>query len=380
MSSFGRNKVEFINTKNLQIARENIGLEDFVVSKKLFKSKNNIVSEWEDGKSLPSWSQVAKLSKEYGISELLLFSKNTIKKNKQIPDYRVGQGIGGDDKINKLINIVVKRQRWLEKEFKKEGVDKNSLQGSGKKIKTPFELADTIKNKLDIKLSEIKKLSGSKARRNTLNYLINKAENHGIFIGKTISYHRIEVRDMRGLFVSNDYCPFIILNRRDAVSAQIFSLIHELAHLFRKTDAISNSLDFRKTSTSIDSEEVFCNKVAAELLLPKDEFQGTYYSRSDIDNFSDIYKVSKLSIFYRLKELNKISKNEVKELEKEIIEETRRNIEQKNKKKSTGGDYNNNMKDSNGNLLNNYISNHYSDNKIGYVEASNILNCSVEKI
>jgi len=61
-----------------------------------------------------------------------------------------------------------------------------------------------------------------------------------------------------------------------------------------------------------------------------------------------------LSIFYRLKELGKIDKAEARELEKDIIEETRRNIERKNKNKNTGGDYNNNMKDSNGSLFNNF--------------------------
>jgi Zn-dependent peptidase ImmA (M78 family) len=372
--------VKFINKDNLRIARENIGLDVLVASKKITSSKKNLVYEWENGISLPAWSQVNKLSKLYGIPELLFFSKEIIKKNKSIPDYRVGQSIGNDDKINKLINLVVKRQKWLERELKKEGAQKNSLQGKGRHIKSPAELAIFIKEKLNIDIGEIKKISGMNSRKDVLNYLIKKAENFGIFVGKTISYYKIDVQDMRGLFISNDYCPFIILNRRDAISAQIFSFIHELAHLFRKTDAISNSLDFRKTNHNISDEEIFCNKTAAELLLPENELTKEYYNKFDIDNLADIYKVSKLFIFYRLKELSKIRKEDINKIEDEIKKETEKNIELKNRKKSQGGNYINNMKDSNGNLFNNFISNSYSENKIGYVEASNLLNCSVEKV
>ena len=103
--------------------------------------------------------------------------------------------------------------------------------------------------------------------------------------------------DLRGLFVSNDYCPFIVLNRRDALSAQIFSFVHELAHFFRKSDAVSNSLDFRSTTQNVNPEEVFCNKVAAELLLPEQEFTKNFYNKIDVDNISELYKVSKIFIF-----------------------------------------------------------------------------------
>ena len=373
-------QVKFINKNNLRIARENMGLVDLSVSKKISSSKRNLVYEWENGKSLPTWPQISKLSKLYDIPELLFFSNETIKKNKSIPDYRIGQRIGNDEKVIKLVSLIVKRQKWLEQELKKEGAQKNILQGTGKYIKSPAKLASFIKEKLDIDFDKIKNISGINSRKEVLSYLIQKAENCGIFVGKTISYHRIEVQDMRGLFVSNDYCPYIVLNRRDAVSAQIFSFIHELAHLFRKTDAISNNLDFRKSNRGVNNEEVFCNKVSAELLLPESDFTKRFYDKTDINSLSDIYKVSKIFIFYRLKDLNKIHTEDINRLENEIKEEIKKNIELKNSKKSQDGNYTNNMKDSNGNLFNKIVSNFYSENKVGYIEASNLLNCSVEKV
>ena len=370
--------VPSINVNNLKIARENVGMDSRAASKKITAADRDIVAEWEGGKLLPTWAQLSKLAKLYSIPELLFLSKENIQTNKVIPDYRVGGGDEIDGNIKKLINFVIARQRWLEKFLKSEGVAKNSLQGSGRGLRTPKQLAQLIKLKLEINLDDIKNLS---RRKDALNYLINKAESKGIFVGKTISYHKLEVEDLRGLFISNDYCPFIVLNRRDAVAAQIFSFVHELAHFFRRSDAVSNSLEFRSTARNINPEEIFCNEVAAELLLPAHEFNKTLYTKRDIDAVSELYKVSKLFIFYRLKELGKIQSQVADDLEREIEREMNENLRLKaEREKKDGGNYTNSMKDSNGSLFNKTIHASYLENKIGYVEASNLLKFSPEMV
>jgi Zn-dependent peptidase ImmA (M78 family)/transcriptional regulator with XRE-family HTH domain len=371
--------VKFINKSNLRIARENMGLDTLSASKQISSSKKNLINEWENGDSLPSWSQIKKLAKVFNVSELIFFSNQKIEEYKKLPDYRVGVEKENSKDVNKLINLVIKRQGWLEQKLKLEGFPKNNIQGSGKNIEHPLELAKFILQKLNINFEEIKNISGYGAGKKVLKYLISKAETQGIFVGKTISYHKIEVEDMRGIFISNDYCPYIVLNRKDAISAQIFSFIHELAHLFRKSEGISNSLDFRKSNPKIDKEETFCNRVSAELLLPESEFQNKFYSRFDIDNLAETYKLSKIFIFYRLKDLGKINKSDQEKLEAEIKKETEENILRSKDNKGGGGDYNNNMKDSNGNLFNKIISNSYLENKINYIEASKLLNFAVEK-
>lgn len=374
-------KVEFINKVNLRIARENLGLSSLDASKKISSSKTDLVAEWENGDSLPTWPQITRLAKLYNVPELLLLSNKEIDKNKTIPDYRIGVK-NEEEKIKKLINFVITRQRWLEKNFKEEGISKNKIQGSGKDIEDPAELASFIADKLEINIQDIKNIRGANARKEALNFLINKAENKDIFVGKTVAYHKLDVDDMRGLFISNDYCPFIVLNRRDALSAQIFSFIHELAHLFRKTDSISNTLEFRTTNNNINSEEIFCNKVAAEFLLPKNDFTEYIYDKQEIENFSKIYKVSEICIFYRLLELDKIKASRANSLEREIKAQMAENLKKKAEKDKDreGGNYNLLMKDSNGSLFNRVVANAYFENKLNYVEASNLLRLSVEMV
>jgi Zn-dependent peptidase ImmA (M78 family) len=368
-----------INRENLKISRENMGLSTVAATKKISSSKTDFVATWESGEAVPTWTQIIKLAKAYSVSELIFFSVETIEKNKVIPDYRVGINSESDEDVKKLINLVVTRQKWLEKNLKEEGWTKNKLQGSGRDIRDPESLARYISEKLDISIEDIKSISGKK---NALEYLIERAEEHGIFVGKTISYHRLSVDDMRGLFVSNDYCPFIVLNRKDSVSAQIFSFVHELAHFIRRSDAVSNSLDFRSTNQSADPEEVFCNKVAAELLLPKTAFTRDFYAKSDIDGISDLYKVSPLAVFYRLKELGKIRKELQSNIESQIAKETEENLKKKAEKEAEnkGGNYTNSMRDSNGDLFNRVVSASYLENRIGHVEAANLLRFSPEMV
>ena len=371
--------VQSINAKNLQIARENIGLDTKAATKKISTTKRDLVSEWENGDSLPDWSQISKLAKVYNTPELLFFSKKLIEKHKVIPDYRVGVDSESDENVKKLINVVVTRQKWLEKNLKEDGWSKNRLQGSGQRLPSPKALARFISENLGVDAEDIKGISG---RKNVLDYLIEKAEKKGIFIGKTISYHRLEVEDMRGLFISNDYCPFIILNRRDSLSAQIFSFVHELAHFFRKSDAISNSLDFRTSNKKVDPEEIFCNRVAAEFLLPEEDFVKQYYDKSNVDVISEVYKVSQLAVFYRLKELGKIKRELQDAIEAQIEKETKENLLKKaaEEAKKKGGNYTNAMRDSNGDLFNRVVSNSYLENRIGHVEAANLLRFSPEMV
>jgi len=370
-------KVTSINRNNLRIARENMGFDTQVVSKTITTSSEDVVHKWEKGEAFPTWAQVKRLSNKYKTPELLFFGEKQITKNRVLHDFRTGLEEIDKDKVKKLINLVLKRQRWVEERMKREKYPGNSLIGSGKDISSPKNLARFISKKLDIDLAEIRNISGKGARRKALKYLAEKAEDKKIFVGKTISYHDIEVEDMRGLFISNSYAPFIIINRRDSVSAQIFTLIHELAHLFRSTEGISN-VDFRELNSFTDKEEVFCNKVSAELLLPEEDFTKEEYSESNITKLSILYKVSEIFIFYRLKSLGKINKADADSIERSI-KNSIANILSDSGGKSTGGDYNNNMKDSNGRLLNTFVSNAYLENKIGYIEASKILNFSVEK-
>ncbi len=100
-------RVKFVNRDNLKIARENVGLDTLSASRKISQSKSDIVFAFENGNSLPTWPQISKLAKIYEVPELVFFSNEKIEKNKAVPDYRIGQSAENDEKIKKLINLVI---------------------------------------------------------------------------------------------------------------------------------------------------------------------------------------------------------------------------------------------------------------------------------
>ena len=90
----------FINLENLKIARKNAGYATLEATKKVCGPiKSNRVEQWEAGELSPTWSQLKKLSDAYQINVFLLTSKEKLRRDRLIADYRKKE-IGGDLELN----------------------------------------------------------------------------------------------------------------------------------------------------------------------------------------------------------------------------------------------------------------------------------------
>ncbi|MBP9717343.1 MAG: ImmA/IrrE family metallo-endopeptidase [Candidatus Pacebacteria bacterium] len=374
-----------LNRNNLVTARENAGFSTTEATKKISKSNKDTVLSWEIGESVPTFNQLEKLAKIYQVSPLLLLSPIAVPLQRIVPDFRSGNLSEGKDRINKLINLVIKRQGWLAEKLTSLNFGKNAIVGSGRALNTPDELAEYIIKKLDISHGTIIGFSGETGKEKTLKYLVSLLEKQQVFVGKTLAEHRLTVKEMRGLFINNDLAPFIVLNRKDAVAAQTFTLMHEVAHLFRATEGIS-AVDFRtldkEYSNDTNTEEIFCNATAAAILIPSSFIVDEVYDEQDIRSLAANFNVSNLFAFYRLKSLGKILRRRVDDLEKLFVSETAEAVKQRElkKKKDSGGSHVNNMRDSNGGLFNRVVQSFYAQNQISYTEASNVLRFSAEQV
>jgi len=77
----------------------------------------------------------------------------------------------------------------------------------------------------------------------------------------------LDVNEFRGFAMVDEYAPLIFINHADSYGARLFTLIHELCHIWIGQSGISNS-----DPQSHRREEVLCNAVAAEFLVPEQEF------------------------------------------------------------------------------------------------------------
>ncbi len=84
------------------------------------------------------------------------------------------------------------------------------------------------------------------------------------------THRKLDPNEFRGFVLTDDYAPLVFINGSDARSAQMFTLAHELAHLWIGEGGIFDLPDLQSEG---DRREVFCNSVAAEFLVPAAELR-----------------------------------------------------------------------------------------------------------
>ena len=186
---------------------------------------------------------------------------------------------------------------------------------------------------------------------------------------------------MRGLSIYMENLPIIAINSKDFDKAKTFSLFHELAHIIRR----SSSLCLIEEETSND-EEIECDKLAAEILMPFDLFRfeavkiiESYreWNKNTLTKLADKFGVSIIATFRRLKDVGLISEetyySKIKELKREF-EEIEDLLKSKKEKEDFKIPYHVRFVNKHGILVPKTIIKAYGKGKIAYSEIGKIFN------
>lgn len=168
--------------------------------------------------------------------------------------------------------------------------------------------AKTIREELELSIDV---QYGCQSTRQFYLYVRNAVERAGVFVH---CFTGIETEIVRGFAIYEDFLPIIGLNNEDRYPAKTFTIFHELVHLMKRSSAVCNDMISHDLA---QHEEVFCNAVAGEILVPKlnliKQLGSLTTDEIDLNLISKLaakFSVSKEVISRRLLDIGKISKSQ----------------------------------------------------------------------
>ena len=300
---------------------------------------------WETGEAKPTLKQLEKFAKTVHAPIGYLFLDKPPVEKVPIPDFRKMPNMIQKNPSPNLLDtlyICQRRQDWYRDYMRSMREQPLDFIGSVRPLASNIiKTAENIRKVLNFNVEERKKLA---TWTSALSQFIEQANSANILVmvngvvGSN-SRRKLDPKEFRGFALSDALAPLIFINGADTKAAQMFTIAHELAHLWIDQTGVSNAQALAVPKHSIES---WCNKVAAELLVPLKLIHQLYDSKKMKLNFSNEvqrltrhFKVSSLVILRRIYDMKKIT---AKEFSKQYEVELKR-LNAIQKKKSSGGDF-----------------------------------------
>ena len=325
----------------IQWAIQSAGKDVSVLSDKFEK-----IDKWTSEESELTVSELNKLSKELRIPFGYFFLGEPPDEDIQLLKYRTVDNEEQAKPSRELIDTIKymeKRQSFMRDALIEDGFLPHEFVGSAAIKDNPEDLAVKITQELKLKKD------WNKNNPAAFNVLREAASNLGILVMQNgvvgNNNHRVlNVAEFRAFVLIDEYVPLIFLNARDSANAKVFSLCHELVHIWLGVDELYNDNFTTNQIFNNGQLESFCNEVAAEMLLPLSSIQSTldpqYDIYTNIKHISKVFNVSELVVCIRLKTKKIINAKVFNEVYANLLTEMRDNLLGKQlQEKKSGGDY-----------------------------------------
>lgn len=215
-----------------------------------------------------------------------------------IPDYRtvsdsVVRQPSGD--LLDTIHLMQQRQEWLRDTLIEQEAEPLGFVGSGTLKDVPEAIGQEMRAMLGLDGGWAREVRTWKQAVTELRRAIESigvmAVINGIVGNNT--HRKLDVGEFRGFALSDRYAPLIFVNGADWESAKMFTLAHELAHIWLGQGALSG---FERLMPIYNEIEVFCNTAAAEFLVPQRELREFWPTARRTENpFAAVARCFKVS-------------------------------------------------------------------------------------
>jgi len=322
----------------LQWARQRAGLSVEELAAKVGTEPAR-VNSWEQEGGL-TFKQAEKVAQVTHTPFGYLFLEKPPEERMPIPDFRTVGGKAAQRPSPDLLDVIYqsqRRQEWFREYLVAEGAGPLDFVGS-LRPETPVEkAAAAIRERLGYAPSASKQ----SALDGVLREFAEAAEGIGILVvrGGTVGNNTrraLRTEEFRGFALVDPYAPLVFINAADYKAAQIFTLAHELAHVWAGVTALSN-LE-RSFPLTQQRAEVFCNAVAAEYLVPLADLKQRVKASGEppeqlVEALRKHYRVSELVIIRRLHDAGQITREQFQKWYGERLAGYAR------EERSTGGDF-----------------------------------------
>lgn len=262
---------------------------------------------WETGEAQPTLKQLEGFARAVHVPVGYLFLPGPPDEPLPIPDFRTVEGRALSRPSPNLLDMVYacqERQGWY-REFALATRQKEAdFVGSASLSARPEEVAAAIARTLAFDLDA---RAACRTWEDALRLFILQADQIGILVmvsGVVLSNNSrtLDPEEFRGFALADRRAPLVFINGADSKAGQMFTLAHELAHLWLDSSAVSNAS--AAPLSGYRREEVWCNAVAAELLVPLDALRPALERGEELpaalQRLARRFKVSTLVILRRL--------------------------------------------------------------------------------
>jgi len=264
------------------------------------------LAAWVEGGAQPTLKQVESFAKATYTPIGYLFLPAPPEERVPLPDFRTianARTTRPSPDLLETVYVCQQRQEWYREHARSTGEGPLPFVGSVRISDEVVSVAARIRDALRFDLQARREMP---TWTDALRHFIDHADAAGILVmcsGVVLNNNRrhLDPQEFRGFAMADDLAPVVFINGADSKAAQMFTLAHELAHIWLGQSALSNAEAARLSTNKV---ERWCNQVAAELLVPLAEMKAEYQQQNELEEevprLARRFKVSSLVILRRI--------------------------------------------------------------------------------
>jgi Zn-dependent peptidase ImmA (M78 family) len=299
-----------------------------------------VLESWEQpGGPHPPFAKAEALAKALHVPFGFFYLKTPPEADLPLPDFRgFDHSYKPSPDLLELLNDVLVKQDWFREYEKASGARNLKFVGSFTVKDSVQDVAVSIRQHLGIN-PQLRDAASNWS--DYLSTLSKRAEAAGLLVMRSgvvgnSTHRQLQTKELLGFAIADPTAPVVFINSADYKTSQVFTLAHEMAHVWVGQSAIANPNELDEDGNK-NRTEAFCNKVAAEVLVPKLEFDAAWEqakgaAEQRVQRMARRFWVSTYVTLRRAHELGKVDEGEYATIR-------RHEAEARKKDAGGGGDY-----------------------------------------